>query len=126
VFAADQTGYDHVRFTSLLQTDTTVDAWVNKAFTVSTNHLSIFCGHPHPSPHGDSSRNLGVALRQFWFFADVLFCQFEKCVYPLQGYVPSFIHLGFFSMCVSVGDMEDSLQYPFFGFCLMQKLLLFR
>jgi len=93
VFAADRARYDHVRLAPLLQANTTVDAWVDKAFTMPANHPPIFLGQSYPRPHGDSPRNLSVVLRQLWFFADVLFCQFEERVNSLQCYVPSFIHL---------------------------------
>jgi len=96
VFAADQTRYDHVRLSSLLQANTTVDAWVDKAFTVLTNHAPVLCWQPQLGSHSDSSSDFNVALRQFRFFLNLCLSQTKKRVNAPQGYLSSFIHLGSF------------------------------
>jgi hypothetical protein len=71
-FAAYLAGDNHVGFSSLLNTDTTVDAWIDKAFTVSTNHASILCWQSQFGSHGDSAGNSHVTLRQRGFFTNFL------------------------------------------------------
>jgi len=82
-----------MKLTPLLNTNTTVHPWINKAFTVSANEAAIFSWQPHPCPHGYSSSDSCITLRQLWFLADVLFSQFKESAYALQRYHPSFIHL---------------------------------
>lgn len=111
-------------FAMLLNADTTVDAWVNKAFTVPANHAPVLGWQSHPCSHSDFSRNQCVALSQFWFFTDVLFSQPEKSPNALQGYLSSFIHLCSFPVCARREDMKTCPQYPLFGFLVSAKSLL--
>jgi hypothetical protein len=92
-FAADLAGYNHVWFSSLLNTDTTVDARIDKAFTVSTNHASILCWQSQFGSHSDFSCNLNVTLRQLGFFSNLLLSQTKENMNALQRYLSSFIHL---------------------------------
>jgi len=72
-FAADLAGDSHVGFSSLLNTDTTVDARIDKAFTVPTNHTAIFGWQSQFGSHGDFSGNSHVTLSQLGFFSHILF-----------------------------------------------------
>jgi len=92
VFAADQACYDHVGFSSLLNADTTVDAWVNKAFTVATDHAPIFGWQSQFGSHGDFPRNLRITLRQLGFLSNLFLSQTKESVNALQRYPSSFIH----------------------------------
>jgi hypothetical protein len=114
LFAADQAGYDHMWFATLLNADTTVLAWVNKAFTMPANHAPVLGWQSHPCSHSDFPRDQSVALSQFWFFTYVLFSQPEKSSNPLQGHLSSFIHLCSFPACIRGEDMKICPQYLFF------------
>jgi hypothetical protein len=92
-FAADLAGDNHVWFSFLLNTDTTVDTWIDKAFTMPTNHAPILCGQSQFGSHGDSSGNSHVTLSQLGFFSNFLLSQTKENVNALQGYLASFIHL---------------------------------
>jgi len=92
-FATDLAGYDHVWFSSLLNTDTTVDAWINKAFTMSTNHAPILCWQSQFGSHSDSSGNGHVTLRQLGFFSNFLFSQTKQSLNTLQSYLASLIQV---------------------------------
>jgi hypothetical protein len=92
VFAAVEACDDHVRFSPLFDAHTTVNAWVNKAFTMPTNQPAILYGQPNLRAHGDFSCNFGVALRQLWLFVYGFLCETEKNADAFHSYAFGFIH----------------------------------
>jgi hypothetical protein len=91
-FAADQTRYCCVWFASLLNADTTVDAWIDKAFTMPADQTAIFGWQSDSRSHGNSAGNRRVALSQLWFLSYILLCQFEERSNMIQSHLASFIH----------------------------------
>ena len=81
-----------MRLTPLLNTDTTVDTRINKAFTMPANEAAIFSWQSYPCPHGYFSSDSCIPLRQLWLPADILFSQFKESTNALQRYLPSLIH----------------------------------
>jgi hypothetical protein len=79
-------------FPPLLNANTTVDPWINKAFTMFADHASILFWQSQFGSHSDFSCYLGVTLCQLWFFSDVLLSQTKKGVNALYGYLSGFIH----------------------------------
>jgi hypothetical protein len=76
----------------LLNADTTVDAWIDKAFTVPTNHAPIFGWQSQLGSHCDSSRNLNVTLRQFMILTNHSLSETKKGANPLQSDLLSLVH----------------------------------
>jgi hypothetical protein len=62
----------------LLNTNTTVNAWVDKAFTVPANHPSVFFWQPQFDSHSNFPRNLSVTLRQLGFFSNFFLSQTKE------------------------------------------------
>lgn len=81
-----------MRLTPLLNANTTVDTRINKAFTMPANEAAVLRGQSHPCPHGYSSGDSRIPLRQLWFLTDVLFSQFKESADALQCNLPSLIH----------------------------------
>jgi hypothetical protein len=67
-FATDLAGDSHVWFSLLLNSNSTVNAGIDKAFTVPANHAAIFSGQAQFGSHGDFSGNHDVTLCQLGFF----------------------------------------------------------
>jgi hypothetical protein len=91
-FAADHTRYCHVWFASLLNADTTVHAWIDKAFTMPADQTAIFGWQPDSRSHGNSAGNRRVALSQLRFLSYILLRQFEERSNMIQSHLASFIH----------------------------------
>jgi len=81
-----------VGFSPLLDTDTTVYTWVNKAFAMPTDQAAVLNWQPQPSAHGYSSGDFNVTLRQPRFFMYGFFCEAKKNVNAFHCYVFGFVH----------------------------------
>jgi hypothetical protein len=81
-----------VGFSPLLDTDTTVYTWVNKAFAMPTDQAAVLNWQPQPSAHGYSSGDFNVMLRQPRFFVYSFLCHAEKNMNAFHGNVLSLIH----------------------------------
>ena len=92
MFATNLAGYDHVGFPPLLHADTTVDARIDKAFTVPANQTPILNWQAELGSHGYSPRNHSVALSQRGFLTNSLLGEAEKRVNALHGYLLDFSH----------------------------------
>lgn len=63
VTATIQARNDHVRFSPLLDTDTTIYAWVNEVLAMSTDQSAILKWQAKPGAHSYSSSDFSIALR---------------------------------------------------------------
>jgi hypothetical protein len=86
-----------MRFPFLLHANPTVNARVDKAFTMPANHAAILGWQPEFGSHSDFSSNLSIALSQLRFISNLLFSQVKKPMYSLYCDLSGFIHYLCFS-----------------------------
>ena len=84
---------NYVWFPLLLDADTTIHSWQDKAFTISTNKATILFWQFGSGPHGDFPRDVNISLSQLWILVNGLFCETEESTDALQSYVFGGIHL---------------------------------
>jgi hypothetical protein len=92
MLAAFKTCDDYVWFPLLLDANTTIHAWQNKAFTVSASETLILFWQSGSGPHGDFPRDGNISLSQLRIIVNGLFCETEESVDALQSYALSGIH----------------------------------
>jgi len=92
MLAAFKTCDDPVWFPLLLDANTTIHAWQDKAFTMSANETLILFRQSGSGPHSDLPRNGNISLSQLRILMNGLSCENEESVDALQSYAPSGVH----------------------------------
>ena len=92
MLAAFKTCDNHMRFPLLLDANTTIHAWQDKAFTMSANETLILFWQSGSGPHGNFPRDGNISLSQLRILMNGLSCETEESVDALQSYALSAIH----------------------------------
>jgi hypothetical protein len=93
VYATVETRDYHVRFPFLLDTNMTIYARQDKAFTVSANETSILSWQSGSGSHGDFPRYSDITLSQVGVFMNGLSGKAEESMDALQSYLSSGVHI---------------------------------
>jgi hypothetical protein len=93
VHATVETRDHHVWLPFLLDTNTTIYARQDKAFTMPANEMSILPWQSGSGSHGDFPRYSDVTLSQVGVFMNDLSGEAEEIMDALQSYLSSGVHI---------------------------------
>jgi len=79
-------------FPPLLDANTTIHAWQDKALTISANEPPIFFWQSGSGSHGNLPCDFNISLRQLRIFVNNLYCETEESTDALQSHMLGSLH----------------------------------